>query len=539
MPAPVIAVWLDAADAGLVEQWIAEGHLPHLAALQAEGLSVPLRSFDHSLAETVQQFVLTGQPPERTGFWSQMGYNPATYGIEFTPLYDYAEYPPFYALGPGRRVCALDCPQMKFHDAVDGIQLRSWGSHGPMCDFGSVPESVASEVLAREGMHPNHGNDYAVLQREETLESVLQAGLRGVGLRQNLLERLWRQGPWDLFFAVFSEIHVVGHYLIEHPANQDYFRTPERAHGLRAVYARTDAAIGALRALLPPDGHIAVFSVEGMRQNNDEISSIAVLPELLFRHSFPGRRAMDFENVPPSPESLEGKFDWVMETWNLRRRLPGWARRLRRILPPDWAARTELALGADGFLRHPAEFEVMNYQPTIWYSSYWRWMKAFALPSFSDGFIRINLRGREVHGIVDPADYDRTCAELEDLLMELKNPANGRRAVKAVVRARSTAGPGTKPHPADLVVLWDQPDPCGHTASRHGTLGPFPGIRAGQHVPDGFFIAAGPRVPRGLRLGQRPVTDIHATLFDLMQSEPPSPLPGWSLLRAADMAPAA
>jgi len=539
MPKPLIAVWLDAGDAGLIRQWMAEGHLPHLDAIRREGLDAPLRSFDHSLAETVQQFVLTGQPPDRTGFWSQMGFNPAHYRIEFSPLYDFSEYPPFYALGPGRRVCALDCPQMQFHGAVDGIQLRGWGSHGPMCDFASVPPQTAADILANEGMHPNNGNDYAVLQKSETLESILQAGLRGVDLRRSVLRRLWHQGPWDLFFAVFSEIHVVGHYLIEHPSNQPYFQQPGSSHSLREVYARTDAALGELRSLLPPDGHIAVFSVEGMKQNSDELASIALLPELLFRFSFPGSHAMDFENAPPSPESLQGQFDWVMETWNLRRRPPAWTRLLDRWLPPDWAARAALRLGAGGTLRHPAQFDVMNYQPTLWYSSYWRWMKAFVLPSFSDGFIRINLRGREAHGIVDPDDYDRTCGEIEELLHALQDPASGRPVVQRVIRARGTAASGAKPHPADLVVLWDRPDPCGHVHSPCGTLGPFPGIRAGMHVPDGFLFAAGPRIPAGLRLPERPVTQLHATLFDLMETTPPSPLPGPSLLPAPAQAAAA
>jgi predicted AlkP superfamily phosphohydrolase/phosphomutase len=52
-------------------------------------------------------------------------------------------------------------------------------------------------------------------------------------------------------------------------------------------------------------------------------------------------------------------------------------------------------------------------------------MPAFALPSFYDGRIRINLRGRERRGIVDPSRYEQTCAELETLLRECRNSFAG------------------------------------------------------------------------------------------------------------------
>ena len=67
-------------------------------------------------------------------------------------------------------------------------------------------------------------------------------------------------------------------------------------------------------------------------------------------------------------------------------------------------------------------------------------MPAFALPSFYDGRIRINLRGRERHGIVDPSRYEETCRDLETLLRECRDPRTGEPVVDSFERA-STRDP--------------------------------------------------------------------------------------------------
>ncbi len=531
MSGRVVALSFDSADVALVNQWMDQGHLPHLASIRDEGLYVRLQSFEHSLAEIAQQFIVTGQSPERTGYWSQLRFDPAHYSLIDAPLYDFAEYPPFYALGPAHRVCVLDLPQMNFHEAVNGLQLRGWGAHAPMCEFSARPPSWAETIRREVGLHPSNGHDFAVLQDEKSLDALHERLLQGVEMREKLYRLAWDQGPWDLFLGIFSEIHLAGHYLFEHVANRDYLQRGNNRDYLREIYIKTDAAIGKIRGWIEPDMHLALFSVEGIRENSDEVSSIAILPELLFRFSFPGRKAMDFENVQPSPESRAGIFDWVMEAWNLRCRMPRWAKWLRSKLSLEQAQRIEHFFKADGYLQHPAEIEGMNYQPALWYRSYWKQMKAFALPSFSDGFIRINLRGREKHGMVDPASYDSICSELEELLMELKHPETGRPVVKKIIRTRK-AGQEENPKlpSADLVILWDHPHPCGHVHSRLGSLGPFPGIRAGQHVPEGFMMISGPRIPRGSRLPSAHVLDIHPTLLDLMGVAPVAPLEGRSLL---------
>jgi len=61
-------------------------------------------------------------------------------------------------------------------------------------------------------------------------------------------------------------------------------------------------------------------------------------------------------------------------------------------------------------------------------------MPAFALPSFYDGRIRINLEGREARGVVTLGRYEATCGELERLLLECQTPRTGEPTVETIER---------------------------------------------------------------------------------------------------------
>ena len=66
----------------------------------------------------------------------------------------------------------------------------------------------------------------------------------------------------------------------------------------------------------------------------------------------------------------------------------------------------------------------------------WCRARAFAVPSNNmTGAIRINLKGREPEGVVEPgAEYEALRREIADALTVLENPETGRPAVQWVAR---------------------------------------------------------------------------------------------------------
>src|SRR5262249_24491822 len=146
-----------------------------------------------------------------------------------------------------------------------------------------------------------------------------------------------------------------------------------------------------------------IFSVHGMSAGVLDMPSNIFLPELLYRFSFPGRTGIQF---------VETAGEWDVHF-----------------------------CGRLGFI-YPSLFQKMHKSPHLlpprWYTPSWPRLKAFALPSFSDGCIRLNLQGREARGIVPRAEYQALCDELVDLLAGLRDARTGQAMVTEVIRTRRT-----------------------------------------------------------------------------------------------------
>jgi len=156
-------------------------------------------------------------------------------------------------------------------------------------------------------------------------------------------------------------------------------------------------------------------------------------------------------------------------------------------------------------------------------------MPAFALPSFYDGRVRINLKGRERHGVVTASRYEEACRAVERLLRECGNPRTGEPAVDSVERAATRDPLSMTSSEADLVVVWRE----GVAAIEHprlGLVGPVPPRRTGGHTgPHGLAYVRAPGLEAADR-GVRSAFDVVPTLVNLLGTQSPVRLSGRSLL---------
>ena len=116
MKKSVIAIGLDAAEPSLLEKWMSQGYLTNLKNLKKNGAYGRLTNLDYYKAETPWTTFLTGCLPGKTGYWSPFRFQENTYNVEEIQAYNFAEYPPFYALGNDYRVAAFDIPQSILSD---------------------------------------------------------------------------------------------------------------------------------------------------------------------------------------------------------------------------------------------------------------------------------------------------------------------------------------------------------------------------------------------------------------------------------------
>ena len=165
----------------------------------------------------------------------------------------------------------------------------------------------------------------------------------------------------------------------------------------------------------------------------------------------------------------------------------------------------------------------MRYQP------HWRSMHAFALPSYYDGRIRINLSGRESRGCVPVSEYEAQCGELEALLRACRDPATGEEVVEHVERVGGRDPLTLGPTESDIVIVWKGTF-CALEHPTLGRVGPVPLRRTGGHTGRfglAYLSNAGSEVGDH---GVRSSFDVVPTLFELLGEMPPDGLSGASLL---------
>lgn len=246
-----------------------------------------------------------------------------------------------------------------------------------------------------------------------------------------------------------------------------------------------------------PETDVLLLSGEGMSPNHDEVPNIAYLPEMLFRYSLPGRACFNFDTTPvPLPDDLpeEVRANWVFQTRRYANQPNPLQRWLRKRFSEHKCTRLESLFGLPGACFRPEDREVMQYQPAAWMEPYWPHMRAFALSTFSDGYIRLNVKGREANGKVPSRDFAKELDRITAALLSYVNSHDGTPGVARVERVRETADGNPRGSDADLIVFWKKHPIKQLHSPTYGKIGPLPALRAGVHNERAFVLATGPQI---------------------------------------------
>ena len=554
MTKPTIAIGLDAAEPRLIEQWMSEGHLPNLSNISQQGTYSRLSNTvnycgvptEYSTTEPLWATFSTGCRADKLGYWDTVSYNPETYGIICDVVnsgYDYQEYPPFYALGDDYKVAILDVPVTVLSDRLNGSQILGWGGHYPYTVSASNPPELFPQIVKKYGKNPVLHKDNGLWWQKNYVKWIEQALEQSIEGHSAIARELLQQDTWDLFLMVFGETHTVGHDLYnhsqpDHPLYASLTDNGSKPDPVLATYKRIDKAIGEILTEAPQDANVLCFSVHGMAANFTDLLSMAVLPELLYRFNFPGKVAIGAGKLGKTPPPMVTKpirNSWAGEIWSqiyepnpIKKLFHTWTH--KKFL----RGKKHGLLSPYSLLDEPIEQELdMAWMPSMWYSSLWSEMKVFALPAFTNGHIRINLKGRDRDGKVDAAEYNALCEQITALLYELQDGRNGNAVVKQVVRTRSNPlDTNPKLPDSDLVVLWNEPITDVVDSPQLGRIGPLTHCRAGGHKSQGFIMAKGTDIPARLDLASPEAVDLAPTILDLIGAPLPSYLDGHPLFKS-------
>lgn len=497
---PVLLIGLDAAEPSLVDRWTEDGSMPTLGRLRRGGAFGRLQSTAEWLVGSPWPSFYTGTPPSDHGLYHYLLWRPEVMSTR-RPSRDWLSVPdPFWrTLGEeGKRVVALDPPLTYAPDPFPGVEISGWATHELLVPPASYPEEIMNRVRDRFGSPPREEERYRLMTPRELLaiRDQLVSLTSRVG---DLAASLAREEAWDLMLVCFSATHRGGHKLwsedgvVGEPSEQE---RSALGGSLREVYMACDRAVGRILEAAGPDLTVLVFSLHGMGPNTCRSD---ILPELLKRVLSGGSGSTSL---------------------SVQRRLGA---RLRAAVPVR--------------LRNEVKSRLpMALQDRL--TAYWRtggidWnsTRAFAMASDLQGYIRINLRGREKEGIVEPgAEYDALCTQIIDGLGSFVDGDTGEPLVEEVGLASDLFPQGDRrDNLPDLVVRWNATPSSHHReiVSEHfgsipwPTPGRHPSGRSGNHKTKGFLLAAGNSIPDGGIPGDAHILDLFPTTRGLLGLPPP------------------
>lgn len=469
---------------------MAAGRLPTLRSLRARSAEIRAETIGGVFEEAVWPTVFSG---ERLGDHASqhfVRFDATDHGLV---LEREVQLEPFWLHLPerGRGGAVVDVPQVHPHPLEQTETACSWASwsapHRP------VVSGSLSQVLGRSDAHrwlhefdrePSLADERSLARRLRGMASTRSAAIRNVQRERR-------------FVCVgYAELHAVAHTLAHHWLEDHPHRPwPREPELVTSVYEAVDA--GLAQIVDDPSMNVVVLATQGFRPAN---SSSPVLEELLVR-----------AGLSVLPESIGDGGRRHLDPMDLLRRwLPATLReRLATRLLPQSA---QQALMAQQFRSHLD----------------WTATRAFALPSWTTGYVRINLEGREALGIVPPDAYEPLLDEVEQLLVELRRADSGAPMVRNVIRMRRNfPGPRADDLP-DLAVEWAPDVPVRRVT--HPALGTWEAevdyhrYRWSDHHGRAVGWLSGP----GVKANQEPtVVDIHgaaATFLRLLDVRPPSNL---------------
>ncbi len=499
----VLLIGLDSADADLVERWAAAGHLPTFARILAEGSWSRLSTTASILHVSAWPTIYTGAGPGRHGLYHAYQVRAGDQRIHRTDP-TWRALPPFWQQldAAGRRCIVfdafMDCPLPGFK----GVHVGEWGTWTWFGEPFSSPTGLRDALVREVGPYPapEHSLQVTVPDQVWFRDRLVEAA----AAKARATDWLLRNHPWDMAFVTFGEPHGAGHYLWhtgdpEHPAHRPIAGL---AHPLLDVYAAVDRAIGELLARhLDDRTTVLLVSGDGMGPN---YSGAHLMPELLHRldlYFAPGVGRGTEQAGPAAP----------------RRSL---AARLREAIPLP--VRQSISRCLPRRLKYQLSLKWMNTDID------WSRTKAFPIPNNNEGFVRLNLVGREPRGIVDPrSEYAELVELVAGELAALTNPANGRPAGRVSLIDEAFPGP-QRPHLPDVVISWDE-----NARVLDRLAGPRAGLVCGKcgfetpayytgnHRPTAFLGAVGAGVSAGARIEGGDIRDVPATVLALLNVDPP------------------
>jgi predicted AlkP superfamily phosphohydrolase/phosphomutase len=513
---PILMIALDSAEPLLIERWIKDGTLPNLKRLYGIGSYGRLASSAKWLDGSPWPTFYTGLTPADHGVYSHTQWQFKQMKELLVTANQYPIHPFWRSLSEkGRRIIAIDLPMTFPPEPFDGLEIYGLMNRdllGVKRKIISQPKSLLEEIRQELDFEDNIIED-EVWGMQHLEELLLLPGqiIKGTRTLTKIAKTLMHRKKWDLFMISFMAPHRGGHKLWNHSSSWETDNADEIKNALRDVYIECDTAVGELTNAASEEVTLIVFSLHGMGPNT---SRSTILPEML-HHILVRETKYGKENKQSVHLPILKKLKAIIPSVVRNARV-----RSRHLLPP-----VSLLFKIYNLLHEKNSGQLD-----------WTVTPAFTLVNDLQGYIRINLRGREASGIVEPGEeYDQMCSIIADGLGTYVDTDTGEAVIEIVKRSDQLFGQGRRlENLPDLIVQWAPSPAANHRAvvsPRYGSI-PWsmprhhPTGRSGNHTCEGFLLATGPEIKQGSKIDGANILDLAPTVFALLKIPKPADMCG-------------
>lgn len=502
-----LIIGLDGATFDIIGPMIEKGKLKNLKRLIERGVKGNLRSTIPPLSPVAWTSFNTGKNAGKHGVFSFTQLKENSYEIQYVNALSRKAKPFWVTLSEyGKKVGILNVPISFPPDKVNGFMISGMDAPGLDSNF-TYPPQLKKELLDR---FSDYTIDYSFIGsvKKKTGNKILQDLFKADEKRCEIAKYLMKRENWDFFLVVFVGIDRVQHFFW-HCMEESHPRYHEKGSELYRdaifnMYDDMDRLVGELIADTPESTNIIVISDHGAGPFDDSLPNLNLNSWLI-------------ENEYLALKTKRGFFSEGVKNRELNL-LKNLRQYLRKGLPSGLRRWLKAAL--------PGLHE--KFQSHLYFSAI-DWTKTRAFASYDEFMargIRVNLKGREPQGIINPGnEYEILLDELINKISDFEHPFTHLPVVDKVFRREELfSGPYADRSP-DLVVYWKDnaffsPQAANSkTDSRKKESFSLTNIlRSGEHRRNGIFIAAGPDILKGEEVEDADITDISPTvlyMFDL------------------------
>jgi len=494
-----LIIGLDGATFDLIHPWAKAGHLPTFAKLMAQGVHAPLRAWPNLSSAAAWSSIVTGYNPGQHSVFNFVDALPQA-GAKWHPntAADRKKDPFWRFLSrAGKYVGVMNVPITYPADPINGFMLSGMDTPDLRSPGFAHPPELLVELQ-------NQGIDYVIdVPRLSLLDGgdphqVPRPIQRMMDGHSRAILHLMKTRPWDTLMAVLVVTDRVQHFCW--PADGVPFDQPDWTP-IFSIYQQIDSFLSKALELIDENTTVLIISDHGF----GPLRLAKRCLNQLFAH-------LGLTGYRSGPDRLTNKLLERILVYG-RKTIPF---SLQKLLAKTFSGLHHRAI-------HEHELSSID----------WSLTKVFYSPHM--GTLTINLKGREPEGIVLAEDYDPLRKQIQDILLNIKDPVSKRQVIKAVHLCEDIFhGPYLEKAP-DLVMEWNfEVAPnciCYHVGKEPVIIHPPKRVDAGErwtgdHRPYGILIAYGPTIKKGSTVSNATLYDIAPTILYLQDHPIPKDVDG-------------